>query len=104
MTAVLSDSKRLESPAARFARGLQELLGVRDVLIRCTPMRPPADSDSIYFNVKQDGVSRTILQVMFDRPPTAAEFSLLKAAAALTTTVLELEGRVDDQARATNVA
>lgn len=104
VTAVLSDSNRLGSPAARFARGLQELLGVRDVLIRCTPMRPPADSDSIYFNVKQDGVSRTILQVMFDRPPTAAEFSLLKAAAALTTTVLELEGRVDDQARAANVA
>ena len=56
-------------------------------------MTPADDSESIYFTVKEESGSRTILQVMFDRNRelTASEFRLLKAAPGLTAAVLELE-------------
>ncbi len=93
LTTVLSDSNQPEAASVRFARSLRALIGARDVLIRHAPIAPPDDSESIYFHVKGDGASRRILQVMFerDRALTAAEFTLLKAAAGLTTAVLELE-------------
>jgi CheY-like chemotaxis protein len=92
-TTVLSDSSHLESGAARFARGLRGLIGARDVLIGAAPTSTNDGSESIYFTVRTDGASRTILQVMFDRhrAPSATEFALLKAAVAMTTAVLELE-------------
>jgi CheY-like chemotaxis protein len=92
-TSVLSDSNHLEAPSVRFARGLRGLVAARDVLIRRTPMAPGADCESIYFRVKGDERSGTILQVLFDRNRalTATEFRLLKAAAGLTAAVLELE-------------
>jgi len=83
----------------RFARGLRDLVGARDVLIRCSPIVPPDDSESIYFKVKEDSGSPTILQIMFDRNHelTTSEFRLLKAAPGLTAALLELERKgVDD--------
>jgi hypothetical protein len=86
-------SGRAEPPVIRFARGLRALIGARDVLVRRSPIAPVDDSESIYFHVKGDGPSRAILQVMFerDRAITAAEFALLKAAAALTAAILEVQ-------------
>jgi hypothetical protein len=77
----------------RFARGLRDLVGARDVLIRHHPIAPADGSESIYFQVKEAGASRTILQAIFDRDHalTASEFRALKAAAGLTAALLELE-------------
>jgi CheY-like chemotaxis protein len=93
LTAVLSDQDQQEAPSVRFARGVRGLVQARDVLIRRAPIAPAGDSESIYFSVSGEGDSRTILQVMFERDHnvTAAEFRLLKAAAAVTAAVLELE-------------
>jgi hypothetical protein len=94
LASVLADSdQQLEPAAVRFARGLRKLVGARDVLVRNAPIAPVDDSESIYFHVRGDRGSRSILQVMFerDRALTEGEFRLLKAAASLTAAVLELE-------------
>jgi hypothetical protein len=94
LTTVLDPSSgAAERAVIRFARGLRALIGARDVLVRAAPIAPVDDSESIYFHVTGAGASRTILQVMFepDRALTAAEFKLLKAAAALTAAVLEVQ-------------
>lgn len=101
---VLAESNESEPRAARFARGLPTLVGAREVLLRRLPITVPDEGDSIYFSVKEDSSSRTILQVIFERPPTAAEFCLLKAAAALTRAVLDLEGCFGEPARPADVA
>jgi hypothetical protein len=100
-TSVLSESNQLETPSIRFARGLRRLLGVQDVLIRRTPVAPAKDCESIYFRVKGDERSGAILQVLFDRDRalTATEFRLLKAAAGLTSAVLELERESTENVR-----
>jgi len=61
--------------------GCAIFVGARDVLIRCSPIVPPDDSESIYFKVKEDSGSPTILQIMSDRNHelTTSEFRLLKA-------------------------
>jgi CheY-like chemotaxis protein len=93
LTAVLSDRDQPEAASIRFARGLRGLLRARDVLIRRAPIASAHDNESIYFTVSEDGDSRTILQIMFerDRNVTAAEFRLSKAAAAVTAAILEIE-------------
>jgi CheY-like chemotaxis protein len=98
LNSVFADSSHPEAASIRFARGLRDLVGARDVLIRRHPITPAEDSESIYFQVKEENGSRTILQVMFDRDRelTASEFRLLKAAPGLTAAVLELERAVDD--------
>ena len=105
-TSVLSDSNQLEAPSIRFARGLRGLIGVQDVLIRRTPIAPAKDCESIYFRVKGDERSGTILQVLFDRDRalTATEFRLLKAAAGLTSAVLELERESTENVRSARPA
>jgi hypothetical protein len=92
LAAVLSDSGGTEAPSVRFARGLRELLGVRDVLIRRGPLTPVEDSDTVYFEVRE-GASCTVLQVMCDkhRPRTADDLKLMRAAAGLAATLLQLE-------------
>jgi hypothetical protein len=111
LSKVLSESdNQPEAASIRFARGLRSLVGARDVLIRHAPIAPVDDSESIYFQVAGEGLSRTILQVVFERDSsvTAAEFRLLKAAAWMAAAVLELErpaGRVDaDRDRMSEVA
>jgi len=82
-----------EPADARFARGLRRLLRARDVLVRRSPVSPADGSESIYFHVRGQGRKQQILQVLFDpdRALTEAEFRLLKAAAAMTAAVLELD-------------
>ena len=70
-----------------------KLVDARDVLIRKTPIAPSDGSESIYFQVQGEAKPPAILQVMFDpnHALTAAEFNLLKAAASLTSAVLNNE-------------
>jgi hypothetical protein len=90
--AVLSST--LEEPAhARFARGLRQVVGARDVRVSSGRAPSSAGPGTLSFDVPGDDRSRTTLQVMFDRSHdvTDVEFRMLKAAAWLTAAVLELE-------------
>jgi hypothetical protein len=88
---VLTDTNAPESARQRFARGVCKLVDARDVLIRRTPMAPADGSESIYFQVQGEAKPPAILQILFDpnHALTAAEFNLLKAAASLTSAVLD---------------
>ena len=88
----LSDSPQFADRSLRFAHGLSALVGARAVLIRCAPVAPSDDSESIYFTVSADETRPMILQVFFDpdRPPSPIEFALLKAAAPTAAALLEL--------------
>ena len=93
LAAVLSDSGRTEAASVRFARGLRELLGVRDVLIRRGPLTPPVeDSNTLYFEVRE-GASCTILQVTCEkhRPRSDEDVKLMRAAAGLAAALLQSE-------------
>jgi hypothetical protein len=93
VAAVLTETDQSESARMRFARGVRNLVDARDVLIRRTPMAPSDGSESIYFQVQGEAKPPAVLQVLFDpnHALTAAEFNLLKAAAALTSAVLDNE-------------
>jgi hypothetical protein len=93
VAAVLTDTDPSESARQRFARGVCKLVDARDVLIRKTPLAPADGSESIYFQVQGEAKPPAILQVLFDpnHALTAAEFNLLKAAASLTSAVLDSE-------------
>src|SRR5262249_30672568 len=100
-THVVSDSRDEEDSSVRFARGLRDLVGARDVLIRATPTAPSDDCESIYFRVNGDDRSGMILQVLFERnrAVTTQEFRMLKAATGLASAVLELERASFDNGR-----
>jgi hypothetical protein len=103
LAAVIAESDDQQEPAdLRFARGLRHLFHARDVLVRRTPILPADDSESIYFTVADDGQTRAVLQVLFDpdRAITPVEFRLLKAAASLTSAVIEIEKSRQDTAAA----
>ena len=91
---VLGNPHEGAEPAhARFAHGLRQLVGARDVQVRSSAAGSTGGRETLYFDVPGEGRSRTTLQVMFDRnhDVTDAEFQLLKAAAWLTAAVMELE-------------
>ena len=92
LTAVLSDSARTEAASVRFARGLRELLGARDVLIRRGPLTPVEDSDTLYFEVREGG-SCTVLQVTCEkhRPRTADDVKVMRAAAGMAAALIHIE-------------
>lgn len=75
----------------RFERELRQLLPVRDIQIRETPMIAERGAESVYFTVPRGSGPQPILQAIFDPgyAPTAMEFRLLKAAASLAAVVLE---------------
>jgi CheY-like chemotaxis protein len=92
--AVLVNASERQEPAhTRFAQGLRQLIGARDVQVRAGSTGSAGGRETLYFDVPGDDRSRATLQVMFDRnhDVTDAEFRLLKAAAWLTAAVLELE-------------
>jgi hypothetical protein len=91
---VLSSGHDRPEPAHdRFAKGLRQLLGARDVRVSAGGTGSAGGKETLYFDVPGDDRSRTTLQITFDRnhDVTAAEFSFLKAAAWLTAAVLEIE-------------
>jgi len=94
LSAALSESGSSPEPAhARFARGVRDLVGARDVQVRTMMSTPSAGSETLYFDVPGDDRARTILQVVFQRnhTVTSSEFQLLKAAAWLTAAALEFD-------------
>ena len=88
-----SARERSESAHARFAQGLRQLVGARDVRVSAGGAGSAGGRETLYFDVPGDERSRTTLQVTFQRnhDVTDSEFKLLKAAAWLTAAVLELE-------------
>jgi hypothetical protein len=83
-----------DDPAyVRFALGLRQLVGARDVKLRTAAAPSSGGRETLYFEVPGDDRARTVLQVTFERghDVTAAEFSLLKAAAWLTAAALEFD-------------
>ena len=91
---VLSPARERSEPAhARFAQGLRQLVGARDVRVSAGGAGSAGGRETLYFDVPGDDRSRATLQVTFDRnhDVTDTEFKLLKAAAWLTAAVLELE-------------
>ncbi len=95
-------SSTSEEPAhARFAQGLRQLVGARNVRVS-SELADSLGQETLYFHLPGDDRSRTALQVMFDRNHalTDAEFKMLKAAACLTAAVLELEKPVRSNAGA----
>jgi CheY-like chemotaxis protein len=92
--AVLVNAHEGREPAhARFAQGLRQLVGARDVRVSVGGAGSAGGRETLYFDVPGDDRSRATLQVTFDRnhDVTDTEFKLLKAAAWLTAAVLELE-------------
>jgi CheY-like chemotaxis protein len=92
--------ERPEAAHARFAQGLRQLIGARDVRVSAGGMDSAGGKETLYFDVPGDDRSRTTLQVTFDRSRdvTDGEFKLLKASAWLTAAVLELEKPVTQPA------
>jgi CheY-like chemotaxis protein len=88
----LSTPSAADPAHVRFALGVKQLVGARDVQIRTTPSSS-GGRETLYFEVPGDDRARTILQVTFDRAHdvTASEFRLLKAAAWLTAAALEFD-------------
>jgi CheY-like chemotaxis protein len=84
---------RREPSHARFAQGLRQLVGARDVRVSNGGAGSAGGRETLYFDVPGDDRSRTTLQVTFDRnrDVTDAEFKLLKASAWLAAAVLEFE-------------
>lgn len=91
VAAVLTDTDPSESPSQRFARGVCKLVDARDVVIRRAPVPPSDGSESIYFEVQGEAKPYAVLQVLFEpnHNLTAVEYHLLKAAASLTSAVLD---------------
>jgi CheY-like chemotaxis protein len=91
---VLSAARERPEPAhARFAQGLSQLVGARDVRVITGSAASASGRETLYFDMPGDDRSRATLQVTFDRnhDVTDTEFKLLRAAAWLTAAVLELE-------------
>ncbi len=91
---VLADVDRRSSDAslrARFEQELRQLLPVREIKIRRTPVIPDETTESVYFTVPRASGSRPILQAVFepDYQPSAMEFRILKAAAGVAAVILE---------------
>jgi CheY-like chemotaxis protein len=93
LAGALAEATGAEPAHARFARGVKQLVGARDVQVRKTPVSPSGGRETMYFDVPGDDRARTVLQVTFDRSHdvSAAEFRLLKAAAWLTAAALEFD-------------
>ena len=74
-----------------FERELRELLSVRDVRLRVTPVIESFGTESIVFAVPQCVGPSPVLQVTFHRDyqPSLPEFRLLKAAAAVAGVLLQ---------------
>jgi hypothetical protein len=87
------------SMRARFEREVQRLVPVCAVRIQRTPSAGAATADSIYFTVPCAS-GRAVLQATFDcmRPPSAAEFKVLKSSAYLAAVLLEFAPFEDDTA------
>ncbi len=91
---VLADVDRRSSDAslrARFEQELRQLLPVREIKLRRTPVIPDETTESVYFTVPRASGSRPILQAVFepDYLPSAIEFRILKAAAGVAAVILE---------------
>lgn len=82
-----------EPPHARFAEGVRQLVGAKDVRVTFGPPQFPVGQVALNFDVPGHEGSGATLQVVFDRNDDvfAVDFGMLRAAAWLTAAVLEFE-------------
>jgi hypothetical protein len=75
--------------ARSLTDALVRLLGARNVEIRREPAPPSDGCESIYFTIANDDARKAVLQVTFDAglAPTAVDFNVLRAAAALAAVI-----------------
>ena len=95
---VLGNADESPMPAqARFAHGLRQLVGARDVQVRVGSAGSIGGRETLYFDLPGDDRARRTLQVMFERGHdiSDAEFRLLKAAAWMAAAVIELERPIE---------
>ena len=87
----LADTSAADPAHVRFALGVKQLVGARDVQLRDAAPSASGGRETLYFDVPGDDRVRTVLQVTFDRAHdvSPAEFKLLKAAAWMTAAALE---------------
>jgi CheY-like chemotaxis protein len=80
-----------------FETELKQLLPVRDIQLRGTPMATASGLESVYFTVPTGGSRPPVLQAIFEdgHQPTEMEFRVLKAAAGLAGAVLPFAPGVD---------
>jgi CheY-like chemotaxis protein len=85
---------------ATFEAELKQLLPVRDIQLRSTPMATASGLESIYFTVPTGGSRPPVLQAIFEdgHEPTEMEFRVLKAAAGLAGAVLPFAPGVELEA------
>jgi hypothetical protein len=98
---VLADLDRPRGGSAlrsRFEDELRQLLPVRNIQLRDSPLMSTDDDESIYFSVP-GGSGSPVLQATFERnsPPSALDFKLLKAAASLAAVVLEFAPLTEEE-------
>jgi CheY-like chemotaxis protein len=90
-SSALSDTSSPDPSHVRFARGLCDLVGAREVQIRNGA--GASGRETLYFDVPASDRGRTTLQITFarGRDVSPQEFALLQAAAWMTAAALELE-------------
>ena len=91
ITTELYHHQRGDAARAAFEAGLRHLVPACDIRL-CDRLVPPTDDgDSIYFAVP--GASGVVVQATFDRghEPTAEDFKLLRAAAAMASMIVHGE-------------
>jgi CheY-like chemotaxis protein len=89
----LAEATSDEPAHVRFALGVRELVGARNVQFHKGTVAPSGGLETLYFDVPGDDRGRTVLQVTFDRghEVTSSEFALVKAAAWLAAAALEFD-------------
>jgi hypothetical protein len=89
----IAEATNDEPAHVRFALGLRQLVGARNVQFHKGAVAPSGGLETLYFDVPGDDRGRTVLQVTFDRghEVTSSEFALVKAAAWLAAAALEFD-------------
>jgi hypothetical protein len=91
ITTELYQHQRAEAARAAFQTGLRQLVPACDIRLCDRLVHPTEGGDSIYFAVP--GTSGVMVQATFDRghQPTAEDFKLLRAAAAMASVIVHGE-------------
>jgi hypothetical protein len=79
---------------AAFEEGMRQLVPACEIGLRREPAAPEEGCDAIYFTVPAAGAGERVLQATFASgyEPSADEFNLLRAAAAVAVVIVQYEG------------
>ena len=93
LASALAQSTAGDPAHVHFALGIRQLVRAKEVRLTAAGASAAGGRETLYFDVPGDNRARSVLRVTFDRghDVTAAQFSLLKAAAWLTAAALEFD-------------